>query len=268
MKDDILHPWYDIDRDEQTQQIYNRSRSAVYIYEPPAIHKAASGSAEPYGFRPADVVLMELTVRTRKDLDKTAPFEWPDDFYRNLCVSWRDEQMKQGLCDIAYLCGQEAENAAGRYVGFCIACWYSDGKVRCFIPTQNNINGTTTPVIEDIEPSNRNYRKPKFTDNAASFKDALQSIADYADFEWWKNRFRQGLSIMNQDNVGYYGQEDTFSIPQPYFKYLLAAQVTRLGAGMGSWYDLPTVGTVSHKKYTNLFTAERNKALMYAINNC
>ena len=261
MEENIVHPWYDIDPDEQSQEVFNRPRSAVYIYEPEAKPKAASPQTNNV-YRSADL------VRTRKDLEKTAPFEWPDDFYHDLCVSWREEQMKRGLCDIAYLCGQEAEKVLKRFVDFCIACWYTDGHVSCFVPGQNNVNGTITPVLEEKKLVASRYRKPAFDDNAASFKEALKTIADYTDFEWWKNRFKQGLLIMQQENVGYCGQDDTFPISQPYFKYLLAAQVTQLGAGMGSWYDLPTAGTASHKKYTDIFTTERDKALMYAINNC
>ena len=268
MENDILKPWYAVETDADKQRFYNRPQTSVYVYEPPAKPKRETYASAKNVYRPADVVLMELTVKTRKDIEKTEPFEWPDDFYCGLCVSWYNEQIKRGLCDIAYLCGDEAERAAGRYVSYCIACWYADGGVACFIPTQKEVDGITKPVIEETKPSRSNYRKPEFADNAPSFKEALQTIADYTEFEWWKNRFLQGLSVMEQNDVSYCGQENTFPIPQPYFKYLLAAQLTQLGTGMGSWYDLPTMGSESHKRYTNLFTAERDKALMYAINNC
>ena len=267
MESDNLTPWYAIEPDAEKQEFYNRPQTSVYIYKPP--HKLGTDKVSSQNnYRPADLVLMELTVRIRKDLEKTMPFEWPDDSYCDLCVSWYEEQKKRGIIDIAYLCGKATTEVLDCYYPFCMVCWYSDGSVACFVPSQKDVNGVKTPVIDEITPANRHYHKPKFADNAETFKDALMAIAGYTEFEGWKNRFKQGYSIMEQENVFYSGQDDTFSIPQPYFKYLLAAQVTRLGSGMGSWYDLPTMGTESHKKYTNLFTSERDKALMYAINNC
>ena len=263
-----MTPWYALETDAARQQLYNSPRTVTRIEKPtPKPNTDTSTSAKSI-YRSADLVLMELTVRIRKDLDKRVPFEWPDDFYHDLCVEWYEEQKKRGIRDIVYLCGSMVYDVTGRYLGLCMVCWYSDNSVACFFPGQETVNGETKPVIKETAPVRPDYPKPLFADNGSSFKAALQRIADYTDFEWWKSRFKKGLEIMNEEEVAYHGQKDTFDIPQPYFKYLLAVQTTQLGYGMGSWYDLPTMGTEGHKAVTNLFTAEQNKALMYAINNC
>lgn len=213
-------------------------------------------------------VIMELTVKIRKDLDGSAPFEWFNDFYSPLCLSWYEEQKKRGIRDIVFLCGDEAIRAVGHRCECCMVCWYANHGVARFIPSQENKEGKNVPVIKRVRSVSLGYRKPVFTDNAESFKEALKDMADFAPFVGWKKRFNEGLSIMNRIGITFCGQENAFSIPQPYFRYLLAAQVTQLGAGMGSWFDLPVARTDSFKAMTSRFSAERCKALMYAINNC
>ncbi len=262
-------PWYQPDATVDSTDICRRLRSAAIIctHKLPPWLRPQKQKFEPTvprkAYRRGDVVFMELTVRTRKDLSGEIPFGWSDDIYHDICVSWYEEQKKRKVRDVVFLCGAEVKVATNRHYDCCLVCWYLDGVATAFVPGVEN----GTAVIQHIRVES-SYRRPVFNDNADSFKGALQAIAEYAGFEWWKNRFQKGLSIMNQEHVTYCGQEDTFCISEPYFKYLLAAQVTQLGMGMGSWYDLPTMGTEDHKYYTDLFIAERDKALMYAVNNC
>ena len=268
MNDDFLTPWYALETERGWQTVYNGPHSAVKLYVPPPKPSKAADSGPKIVYRAAVDVIMELTVTIRKDLDGSAPFEWPDDFYGPLCISWYEEQKKKGIKDIAFLCGDEGIQATGHFYECCMVCWYGDGSTACFIPTQENKGGAVKPVIKEVELAQPHYRKPKFPDNGQSFKEALHVIADFAPLEGWKNRFKSGYHIMGEDNLTYCGQKDAFPIPKPYFKYLLAAQVTRLGVGMGSWFDLPVAGTESFKAITKRFSAEQCKALMYAINNC
>ncbi|MBP5547335.1 MAG: hypothetical protein J6X58_00400 [Bacteroidales bacterium] len=235
-------------------------------YKPTPKEEVASSPIIVY--RDADDVMMELTVKIRKDLNHSTPFEWPDDFYHSLCTSWYEEQKKRSIKDIAFLCGEEAKKAMKKPYDFCIVCWYLCDDAACFIPTQEYKDGKTIPVLKQEKLSQRYYNKPFFLDNATAFKDALKAIAAFSPFDGWTKIFQKGLSIMQSDNVEYSGQEDVFDIPKPYFKYLLAAKSTQLGAGMGSWFDLPISGSKEFKSVSDNLIVEQGKALMYAINNC
>lgn len=268
MNKDFLEPWYALKTATEPQTVYNRPRSAATVYQPKPQPKKPAESASKVVYRPAMDVFMELTVTVRKDLDGSVPYEWPDDFYGPICTSWYEEQKKKGIRDIAFLIGDEVRQATGHMYGFCMVCWYADDGAMCFIPSQESVGGGIKPVIKEVDSSCRDYCKPDFPDNGESFKEALNEMADFAPFEGWKNRFKKGYLIMGNDDVTYCGQERTFPIPKPYFKYLLAAQATELGFGMGSWFDLPIAGTQSFKTITERFSIERCKALMFAINNC
>lgn len=268
MNRDFLNPWYALEIDKGKQTFYNRPSTATQVYKPKPKSPKTVDPSPKIVYRPALDVIMELTVKIRKDLDGSVPFEWPDDLYGSLCVSWYEEQKKRGIQDIVFLCGDEAVRAVGHRCECCMVCWYANHGVARFIPSQEIKEGKTVPVIKKVRSLLFSYRKHEFTDNAELFKEALKAMADFAPFDGWKKRFNEGLSIMNRIGIAFCGQENTFPIPQPYFRYLLAAQVTQLGAGMGSWFDLPMARTDNFKAVTNRFSAERCKALMYAINNC
>ena len=283
MADNILIPWYAMETDPGRQKCFNRPTSAVYIWKPqpkpepkPEPAPTQNSQLKPKSvrkqpqviYRPADVVMMELTVKTRHDLVKDISFEWSKaDFYHDLCISWFNEQKTKGLTEVVYLCGEEVIEATGKVLVCCLVCRYSDGHLEGFTPGLEKKDNENEPAIMAVEVKS-DYQKPRFVDNAEAFKNALQTIADYAPYEGWKQRFHSGLRIMQDETVKFYGQKDTFNIQPPYFRYLYAAQVTHLGFGMGSWFDLPLVGSESFKAVTKLFSTQRHNAIMYAINNC
>jgi hypothetical protein len=283
MADNILIPWYVMETDPGRQKCFNRPTSAVYIWKPqpkpepkPEPAPTQNSQLKPKSvrkqpqviYRPADVVMMELTVKTRHDLVKDISFEWSKaDFYHDLCISWFNEQKTKGLTEVVYLCGEEVIEATGKVLVCCLVCRYSDGHLEGFTPGLEKKDNENEPAIMAVEVKS-DYQKPRFVDNAEAFKNALQTIADYAPYEGWKQRFHSGLRIMQDETVKFYGQKDTFNIQPPYFRYLYAAQVTHLGFGMGSWFDLPMVGSESFKAVTKLFSTQRHNAIMYAINNC
>lgn len=283
MADNILIPWYAMETDPGRQKCFNRPTSAVYIWKPqpkpepkPEPAPTQNSQLKPKSvlkqpqviYRPADVVMMELTVKTRHDLVKDISFEWSKaDFYHDLCISWFNEQKTKGLTEVVYLCGEEVIEATGKVLVCCLVCRYSDGHLEGFTPGLEKKDNENEPAIMAVEVKS-DYQKPRFVDNAEAFKNALQTIADYAPYEGWKQRFHSGLRIMQDETVKFYGQKDTFNIQPPYFRYLYAAQVTHLGFGMGSWFDLPMVGSESFKAVTKLFSTQRHNAIMYAINNC
>lgn len=283
MADNILIPWYAMETDPGRQKCFNRPTSAVYIWKPqpkpepkPEPAPTQNSQLKPKSvrkqpqviYRPADVVMMELTVKTRHDLVKDISFEWSKaDFYHDLCISWFNEQKTKGLTEVVYLCGEEVIEATGKVLVCCLVCRYSDGHLEGFTPGLEKKDNENEPAIMAVEVKS-DYQKPRFVDNAEAFKNALQTIADYAPYEGWKQRFHSGLRIMQDETVKFYGQKDTFNIQPPYFRYLYAAQVTHLGFGMGSWFDLPMVGSESFKAVTKQFSTQRHNAIMYAINNC
>ena len=283
MADNILIPWYAMETDPGRQKCFNRPTSAVYIWKPqpkpepkPEPAPTQNSQLKPKSvrkqpqviYRPADVVMMELTVKTRHDLVKDISFEWSKaDFYHDLCISWFNEQKTKGLTEVVYLCGEEVIEATGKVLVCCLVCRYSDGHLEGFTPGLEKKDNENEPAIMAVEVKS-DYQKPRFVDNAEAFKNALQTIADYAPYEGWKQRFHSGLRIMQDETVKFYGQKDTFNIQPPYFRYLYAAQVTHLGFGIGSWFDLPMVGSESFKAVTKLFSTQRHNAIMYAINNC
>lgn len=284
MDNNCLIPWYAMETDVKRQKFFNRSSSVTYIHkpepqpepkleqkQPPIIQPKPKPKPKPLQtvmYRPADVVMMELTVKTRHDLVKDISFEWSKaDFYHDLCISWFNEQKTKGLTEVVYLCGEEVIEATGKMLVCCLVCRYSDGHLEGFTPGLEKKDNENEPAIMAVEVKS-DYQKPRFVDNAEAFKNALQTIADYAPYEGWKQRFHSGLRIMQDETVKFYGQKDTFNIQPPYFRYLYAAQVTHLGFGMGSWFDLPMVGSESFKAVTKLFSTQRHNAIMYAINNC
>ena len=262
MDSEHLIPWYAIEADTDRQQIYNRPVSATFVEQP----TPKPDPQETAKYRPAYLVMMELAVRARKDVQEDIPFQWPDDIYKKLCTSWFNQQKEQGLTDIIYLCGNQVASTTRHYEQCCLVCWYDNGTASSFIPSTAKDG---KPVIKPLELERTDYKMPSFPDNIISFEQALQEIADYAPFDAWKQRFQLGLSIIqNGDEMEFSGQEGTFPIPKPFFKYLYAASVTQLGYGMGSWYDLPIANTDEFKHVTSFFQSMRDIALMYAINKC
>ncbi len=266
MEPDVLTPWYALENDVKKQTLFNRPESVVTIIgTDPRLHTPTRG------YRSALDVIMELTVKVRKDLDGSVPFEWPDDLYHTLCISWYEEQKNQGIKEIAFLHGEDAEHIKKDTTRFCMVCWYADGRAAGYVPSQEDKDGVQVPVILQVEMTQADYRKPEFTENYQTFRVALQGMADLArdvNLWEWQGRFEEGVAILEKDDVEYSGQDDVFPIPKPYFKYLLAAQTAKTGSGMGSWFDLPMAGTSEFKLVTNRYLAEQSKALMYAINNC
>jgi hypothetical protein len=265
MDNDILIPWYKLVADPQRQRIYNGTASAAHTYKPQP--KPQPSAPQKSIGRAADLVLMELTVKVRKEARGEAAFEWPTvDSFHELCTSWHDEQKAKGLNDIVYLCGEETMKATGKFFACCLICWYADGHMEGFVPSQEHVNGIK-PVLKTVGMKPE-YVKPVFAGNATDFKEALRAIADYAPFEGWKKKFEGALALMDDEMLRYSGQEDTFAIEPPYFRYLCAVRFASLGAGMGSWGDLPMAGTESFRAVTHRFSVARDNALMYAINNC
>jgi len=270
MDNDFLIPWYKLVADPQRQRIYNGTASAAHTYKPrPKLHPKPQPSVPQKRIcRAADLVLMELAVKARKEAGGEAAFEWPaDDSFHEPCTIWHDEQKAKGLNDIVYLCGEETMKATGKFLACCLVCRYADGHTEGFVPSQEQGNGGIKQVLKTVglKPE---YVKPVFADNATDFKEALRAIADYAPFEGWKKKFEGALALMDNEMLRYSGQEDTFAIEPPYFRYLCAARFASLGAGMGSWGDLPMAGTESFRDVTHRFSVARDNALMYAINNC
>lgn len=284
MDNNCVIPWYALENDVTQQKIINRPISASYIYVPEPEPEPEPVRTEPViippkpkpkpkprptvNYRSGDVVMMELAVKARKDVANGMPFDWSkDDYYYGICAPWFDEQKARGLADVVYLCGDETMKATGKMLICCLACWYSDGHIECFIPDQEKRGNEFEPAIKGVEVKT-DYKKPRFVDNAEAFKNALQTMADYAPQYGWKQTFRSGLRIMQDETVKYQGQRDTFNIQPPFFRYLYAAQVTHLGYGMGSWFDQMEFPYRDFKGITNMFSNARNNAIMYAINNC
>lgn len=265
-----LNPWYRLETDPEYQEVFNRPESAIYVHTSQPAVKSDTTSEEKTTYRSVRLVIMELVVRGRRDLQGLEPFEWPDDFYKGMCTSWFNEQKAKGLKMMTFFCGEITKEAAYEMIDCCIFCWYSDGLVACFVPGVTTKDGNSDyPALIATEKANRNVKGMIFNDNAEAFSRALQAIAECAaPFEWWQKRFNEGLKIMRTEHVKYTGQPETFPMPEPYFKYLLAVQSTNLGYGMGSWSDLPIAGSDTFKAATANYLKESDNALMYAVNNC
>lgn len=268
--DSILSPWYGIERDAARQSLISRPRSAVELKkETPASNAESDALSASMNYRSADLVLMELTVKGRRDLHGIEPFAWPDDFYHDVCSAWFATQKSKGLEDMVFLCGSHAAKVALKPLACCIFCWYKNGSTNCFVPSTKSRNGNANyPDIAPLKVYNKLYKGETFEDNKDSFIQALQDIVDYAPFDGWKSIFRTGLITMRLEHVVYNGAENTFPMPEPYYKYLLAATQTNPGGGMGSWYDLPISGSGEFAKVTDALQEERNKAILFAVNNC
>ena len=159
MDNDCLIPWYAMETDTNLQEIYNRPTSAAYIYKPEpkpkpeSTPKPKTQQSHNKSYRSADLVMMELAVKTRKAVTGDVPFEWPeDDVYHDLCVAWFDKQKTKGLSDIVYLCGEETMNATGKFLICCFVCWYEDGHTESFTPSQEG----SVPVIISRTTRSRN----------------------------------------------------------------------------------------------------------------
>ena len=84
------------------------------------------------------------------------------------------------------------------------------------------------------------------------------------------NLIAQGkaVAIITDDNFEYDKQPNTFYLPKPYYKYLVAVYESYIGGGMGSWNDTPIVGTREFRLVNAELHYQKCRALLYAVNNC
>lgn len=186
-------------------------------------------------------------------------------------VPWFEEKRKLGLKDVA-LIGDYVLPKGSIVLGderIAMICWYDNSNIsRVTVCYDDKLKEL---IINETKLDNCQFDKPIFPDNYTEFHEALLDIAYIArdgDTNFWANYFIKAAHILESDDLEYKKQSGLFFLPKPYFKYYYAVMECYQGGGMGSWNDVPIVGTREYRLTNRELHYQKCRALLYAINNC
>lgn len=207
----------------------------------------------------------EVAATARLALRGERPFKLSDEGATAMLLPWFTASVQQGLTDVAFVLKYQLD-IPGLWADreeSAVLCWYQSGAVsKLIIQLAGGLQYKEQPL------SVGTLRKPVCEDNLNAFREALLDIASVACADWWANSFMDAMRILESPHCTYDEKKQGFYLPEPYYKYLLAVRNTRLGGGMGSWYDLPNMGTPDFRIATHQLEYEKCRALLYAVNNC
>lgn len=208
----------------------------------------------------------EIAATARLALRNEKDFVLSDQGATDMLRPWFDVSRRRGLVDVAFVMKYKL-NVPGLWNAreeSAVLCWYGAGSV-----SKLTISSSGGQLQYQEQPlSVVSLKKPVFQDNLKAFREALLDIEAVAYGDWWHQFFRDVLNVLDSEHCIYSEAQDGFYLPEPYYKYLLAVRKSQLGAGMGSWQDLPVSGTKEFRIATHQFEYEKCQALLYAVNNC
>lgn len=207
----------------------------------------------------------EVAAATRLALRGKRPFTLSDEGATAMLLPWFTGSKQRGLTDVAFVLKYQLD-IRGLWSDreeSAVLCWYRSGAV----------SKLTIQLADGLQYKEQllsvgALRKPVCEDNLKAFREALLDIRSVACADWWAQLFMDAVHILESSHCTYEEKKLGFYLPEPYYKYLLAVRDTRLGAGMGSWYDLPNMGTTAFRLATHQLEYEKCRALLYAVNNC
>jgi len=208
----------------------------------------------------------EVAAATRLALRGKRTFTLSDEGATAMLQPWFTSSMQKGLTDVAFVLKYQLD-IPGLWSDreeSAVLCWYRSGVV-CKLTIQladGQLQYKEQPLSIGA------LRKPICKDNLNSFREALLDIISVSCSDGWARFFMDAIHVLESSHCTYNETKQGFFLPEPYYKYLLAVRNTRLGAGMGSWYDLPNMGTANFRLATHQLEYEKCQALLYAVNNC
>lgn len=208
----------------------------------------------------------EIAATARLALRGERDFVLSDPGATDVLRPWFVRSRQQGLASVAFVMKYRL-NVRGLWADgeeSAVLCWYKSGGV-----SKLTIQAAGGKLQYQEQPlAVTALKEPVFQDNLQAFREALLDIATVAYGDWWHQLFMDALQILDSKHCTYDEAHEGFFLPEPYYKYLLAVRKTRLGAGMGSWQDLPVSGSAEFRIATHQLEYEKCQALLYAVNNC
>ena len=212
--------------------------------------------------------LAEMTVAARLALRSGKPISIRENLLMDSYGPWFEKQKTRGLKDVALVADfvvTDKEKVLGEE-DVAMISWYNDGSISRM--TVSYDMKTEKLVMHETPLEIGEFEKPEFPDNGPEFHEALLDIASVAPNQFWYDYFMKAVRILESDNFEYDKQPDTFYLPQPYFKYVVAVFESYIGGGMGSWNDTPIAGTREFRLVNAELHYQKCRALLYAVNNC
>ena len=219
---------------------------------------------------PIMMTYAEMTAMGRMALRGERAFSMRNEISNGTCTPWFERSKQKGLKDLALVCGFMVEGIPEIMNGkrSAVICWYKDGSM-----TRVTINydyNTSKFSLSEESIVGVSWEKSSCPDNATEFYEALLDIAQVARYgtptSYWENYFMTAAKKIYASNEK--KSSRVFYLPYPYSKYLSAVVSSRTGAGMGSWQDVPAVGTEEYRITSLELGYQQCKALLYAVNNC
>ena len=214
--------------------------------------------------------LSEMTAAARIALAGEEKISIRHQWLEKIYAPWFEEHRKHGLKDVAligdYVLPEGSAVLGGEHIA--MICWYEDGDISRVTVSYDFERDERK--IHEIILNDCSFEKPMFPDNYTEFHEALLDIAYIAGVpgDFWFDYFAKVAQILESDDFEYDKQPGKFYLPKPYFKYYYAVMECNQGGGMGSWNDVPMVGTREYRLTNRELHYQRCRALLYAINNC
>lgn len=251
----ILHPWYTINDDPLCYEPYTardsgadmNAHTKAYHRRQELMHKKSLSKQQKRSLIQQKHTnwLMTITMAARKALCGENEYSLDDN-----SREWLDNQIKSGLNDVFFVYRDWADGILlpGDKVG--IVCWYEDGRK---LYTTIDVDENEEPFLTERPLYDSGYSKPKMDDNREQFVGVLLKMASYAyngPTTFWGNQLSRAVAEAKKGNL------------------LEAVELSKIGGGMGSWYDTP-MGLMPEMKEINLQLGyEQDYAVLYYVNNC
>lgn len=249
-----FNPWYAINDDPVEYQPFKARDSGrdmdahvkAYHHMKELMHKKYSSVDQKRSMSQHNHTswLMGLTMAARRALRGIE-----DNALDEMGRKWLEHQIKEGLRDVFFVYRDWAQYPLQSCDSIGIICWYENGN-RCY--TTIDVDDEDQPFLTERPLSDPGYMKPKLSDNSEQFYNILIKMANTASYgptSFWGDQYRSAASEVKKGNI------------------LKAVELSKTGGGMGSWYDTP-MATMPDTKELNLqLGTERERAVMYAVNN-
>lgn len=212
-------------------------------------------------------VMMEITVNLRTLLGKRYGDMLPVSSWETSVKSWIDSLQMSGIADVIYLTDRVDDNILPSGIHESVVVKHFSGQIKCYVAT---LNEQEEFRMDEHTLPDSVTQLPVFLDNKAQFLLALKNIATFAyqcSYQYWGDYFsRAATSLEGTEPLQYEGA--VMPIPECYARYIYAGNMSEMGGGMGSWFDLPNAHSEEFIRLSKDLGRQQTLATLYAINNC
>lgn len=212
-------------------------------------------------------VMMEISVNLRTLTGKREGNSLPLSGWEKPLTEWMSHLQCSDIADVIYLDDNVDKKVLPSGVHDAVVIRYLSGHIVCYVVTLNEHEEIR---VEEYAVNKSVTELPVFADNKQMFLDALRNIAAYAydcSYQWWGGYFyNAGLCLEGIGRLK--NQKDIPPIPDPFIRYLCAEKNSRMGGGMGAWFDLPNANDPEFIRLSRELSKQSSMAVLYAINNC